>query len=57
MEDDQRLRELYRIYEELDNGQKETLLSVAKRLWDIKRLLMDSELQIENKEKAKVEDE
>jgi hypothetical protein len=57
MEDDQRLRELYRIYEELDNGQKETLLAVAKRLWDIKKLLMDSELQIEKKEEAKVEDE
>jgi hypothetical protein len=41
----------------VDNGQKETLLSVAKRLWDIKRLIKDCELQIEKKEEVGVEDE
>jgi hypothetical protein len=57
MQEDLRLKELYRIYEELEEGQKETLVSVAKRLRDIKRLIKDSELQVKKMEKAKVEND
>jgi Mlc titration factor MtfA (ptsG expression regulator) len=57
MQEDMRLKELHRLYEELDEGQKETLVSVAKRLLDIKRLIKDSELSVEKKEKAKIETE
>jgi hypothetical protein len=55
MKNKQQCKELYRIYEQLDNGQRDTLLSVARRILDARRLLKDKDVQEEKEIKVKIE--